>query len=396
MLCVWEQGANMGHLTNLRQPIEIALAQGFEVFLAARELHNVRHALTGLPVAILQAPFKQGVRQADQSSFLSFTHLMGLQCFSSADELEMYLRAWRAIFSLVRPDLCLFESSPTALVAAHGLNFKKVLVGTGFFVPPAHALSQSPFLPFPTTPKTPEMFTRLREDDAKLLALIRAALQRVGAPELPGLGHIYAQSDAEFLNTWPVLDPFGERQGVRYIGTVPLGAQAAPSWPDAVGPKVFGYLQNFPALEALLHGLTAAKVCALLLVRDVPAHIRQTFSSPSLRFVDHLVDLPQVADQAAWVVNHGNHSTMATFALAGIPQLLIPRHQEQLFTTLRMVSAGAAVMAYQDQPAFTQAIAAVASPQMKQRAKQVADQCAPFDLAAVNSYMAHILAAPKT
>lgn len=385
----------MGHLTNLRQPIEIALAQGFEVFLAARELHNVRHALSGLPVAILQAPFKQGVRQADQSSFLSFTHLMGIQCFSSTDELEMYLRAWRAIFGLVRPDLCLFEYSPTALLAAFGMPFKKVLVGTGFFVPPAHALSQSPFLPFPTTPKTPEMFARLREDDAKLLALIRNALQRVGAPELPSLGHIYAQAHAELLCTWPLLDHFGERAGARYLGIAPLTGQAAPVWPEAVGPKVFGYLQNFPGLEAFLRDLTAAKVCALLLVRDVPAHIRQAFSSPSLRFLDHLVDLPQVADQAAWVVNHGNHSTMATFALAGVPQLVIPRHQEQLFTTLRVVSAGGAVMAYQDQPAFTQAIAAVATPHIKQRAMQVAGQCAPFDQAAVVSYMQQILAGPQ-
>ena len=36
VLCVWELGTELGHLSHLRLPIEVALEQGHEVFVAAR------------------------------------------------------------------------------------------------------------------------------------------------------------------------------------------------------------------------------------------------------------------------------------------------------------------------------------------------------------------------
>lgn len=374
-------------------PMEVALAQGAAVFLAARELPGVREVLAGLPITLLQAPFKQGVKPAPSESFLSYTHLLGRQCFGSTDELELYVRAWRALFALVQPDICLFEHSPTALIAAYGLGFKKVLLGSSFVLPPASALSASPFLRFPTTPLDPDTVAGLRADDAQLLARINAVMQRLGSPELPALGAIYDQAHASFLSTWPALDVFGERVGVPYLGMTPSSGQPPPPWPETDGPKVFGYLHNFPSLAFLLRDLQTAKVCALLLVRDLPPELHAAFSSPTLRFVDHLVDLRQVAQQAAWVVHHGNHSTMATFMLAGVPQLVIPCHQEQLFGSLRLVSRGCAVMAFQDQPAFAAAINALqTNSQIRHAAVQVASQCSPFDPTVVRCHMQDIYA----
>lgn len=387
-LFVWEQGTGLGHLSQLRLPIEAALAQGYAVFLAVRELPGVREVLAGLPMTVLQAPFKQGVKPAPSESFLSYTHLLGRQCFGSSDELEMYVRAWRALFALVRPDICLFEHSPTALIAAHGHPFKKVLLGSGFMLPPASALGVSPFLPFPTTPLDPDTVVRLRADDAQLLTLINVVMQRLGSPALPDLGAVYRQAHASFLSTWPALDVFGDRAGVPYLGIAPAVGQPPPAWPRADGPKVFAYLQNFPSLPHLLRDLQAAKVCALLFVRDLPPEIRAAFSGPALRFVDHLVDLGQVAQEAAWVVHHGNHSTMAAFMLAGLPQLVIPRHQEHLFGSLQLVSKGCAAMAFQDQPTFGAAIDALqTNPKIRHCAVQVASQCARFDETAVSSHM---------
>ena len=120
--------------------------------LAARELHRVPEALGGLRIELLPAPFKRNVPPADQSAFLSFTHILARQCFSSAEELEMYLRAWSCIFDLVKPDLVLYDHSPTALVASHGRSFKKVSVGSGFYNPPAPEPG-APFAPF-STPST--------------------------------------------------------------------------------------------------------------------------------------------------------------------------------------------------------------------------------------------------
>jgi len=386
----------LGHLSHLRLPIDVALAQGHRVFLAVRELVGVPEVLAGLPVTLLQAPFMQGVESQDQSAYASYTHLLGKQCFGGMADLTAYLRAWRTLFDLVQPDLVLFVHSPTALVAAHAYPFKKVLLGSGFEIPPVSAddtagtVGALPFAPFPTTQLTADVVARLKRDDARLLALINAALCQLGLPALPGLDAIYTQADAKWLTTWPALGHFGARDAEHYLGLAPLPGCAAPVWPVADVPRVFGYLLNFPSLPQLLRDLQAANVSALLYVKRLPLALRQTFSSQRIRFTDDLVDLAQVASQCAWAVHHGNHSTMATFMQAGVPQLIIPCHQEQLFAALRL-TGHCAVMGYQDQPGFAAAIAALqTNAALRQNAAHLARQCAPFDLAGNTAYVGSV------
>jgi hypothetical protein len=376
LLCAWEQGSNLGHLSNLRLPIEIALQLGYEVFVAARELSRAPEVLGSLPVTYLQAPFKQNVVPADHRAFQSYTHLILRQCFSTPVELEMLVRAWRGLFDVVRPDVVMFEHAPTALVASHAYGFKKVLVGSGFTVPPVEEGQAGPFLPFITTPRSADVMAALHADDALLLALINTALARVCVPQLPSLARIYAQADQQFLMTLPQLDQFGERSGQHYLGVGPTSAQPAPSWPPGSGPKVYGYLQHIPSLEKLLQDLLAAGVCALLLVRNVPPELKRAYTSDQMHFSDTLVDLNQVAKDADWVINHANTTTATVFVKAGIPQLLIPRHQEQLFVALRVVNHGGAVLAYQDQPGFAKEInALMTKTRYRECAVQLQVQC---------------------
>ena len=379
ILCVWELGSNLGHLSHLRLPIEIALQLGHQVFLAARQLPRAREVFGDMPITYLQAPFKQNSKAADQSAFPSFTHLMARQCFEGVDELEMYLRAWRALYDLVRPDLVLYEHSPTALIASRSFGFKKVLVGSGFLIPPVSGASRNieePFAPFMTTPQTPEIWAALCADDAVLLRVINLALARLNVEGLAAVQDIYAQAHAQFFMTLPALDHFGERPGVRYLGIESLKVRATPVWPAAGGPKVFGYLQPMPSLEKLLQDLIAADACELLYVTHLPPGLKAAYTRDNLHFIDHLVDLSQVARQAAAVINHGNHSTVATFLRAGLPQLVIPRHQEQLFLGLRLANQGCAVLAYQDQAGFSNEIQALISdPQLKRRAGLLSVQC---------------------
>ena len=395
VLCVWEQGANLGHLSNLRLSIEIALQLGHRVVLAARELHRVPEALSGLSVELLPAPFKQNVRPADQSAFLSFTHLLARQCFSGAVELEMYLRAWGAIFDLVKPDLVLYEHSPTALIASHGRSFRKVTVGSGFMSPPSPAPGM-PFAPFSTTVLTPDVLVRLKTDEEQLLAVINQARSMLAMAPLARLADIYDQVDDRFFMTWPETDHFGARPGQRYLGPTALAAKPAAVWPAPSGPRVFGYLQNMPALELLLRDLRAAGVCALLWINDLSPSLRQAYTSQRMKFLDQLVDLKSVADQADWAISHGNHSTLSTLMVAGLPQLLIPRHQEQLLVARRLVDQGCALIAYQDQAGFAREISAMLSnPALRANARAVAQRCRqrgdPEALAYVRSSLESLL-----
>ena len=380
VLCVWELGGNLGHLSNLRLPVQIALQQGHRVVMALKDQSHARQVLGDLPVTYLQAPFRAQALAADAPAIPSFSHLLIRQCFTSVNELAGYLRAWHAIFAAVQPDLVLFEHSPTALIAAYGCNFKKVMIGNGFTAPPVQADVQEPFLPFPTTLRTLPVWAGLRQDDGEVCKLINAARSRLGLALLPHLHAIHAQVDATWLMTWAPLDHFGPRPGAHYLGIEPAQPRAAPVWPAGDGPRVFGYLQAFGALEPLLRALMARRARAVLFVRHMPLSMRRAFAHTGVEFVDAPVDLHQVAHQADWVISHGNHSTVAHFAATGVPQLLIPLYQEQLFLARRMVQHGVALIAFQDQAGFTPEVAALSTQaHFRQRARGLAEQCGPYD-----------------
>jgi len=379
VLCVWEQGSNLGHLSHLRIPMEVAQDLGHELTLVARELHRIPEAMTGLRFGLMQAPFKQNVPNIPVASIQCYAQLLGAQCFASAQELLLYVRAWRAIFDAQRPDVVFFDHSPTAQVAAWAYGFRKVLVGSGFAVPRTD-LDGGPLQLFPTAPHDAQAAAWRDTQERQVLEMINQVHAVQGAPAMPSLGTLYTQATHAALMTWPALDCFGPRPGANYLGMKSLGALRAPQWPAGAGPKVFGYLGHFPGLERLLHALESARVRALLFVRDVPPALRARYAGTQIAFTDQLVDLGQVAAQADWVAHHGNHGTSAAFLLAGVPQLAIPRHQEQLFGALRLVEQGCALLAYQDQPSFEDAVVAMGTrTDLRLAARSVQAQCVPYD-----------------
>ena len=387
VLCVWEQGSSLGHLSHLKSSIQAALSMGHEVFLVARELQGIPAVFGELPITCLQAPFKQFLAPSDQSAYKSLTHVIFRQCFSSATELTMYVRAWRGLFDLIKPDLVLYEHAPTALVASYGYPFKKVLVGNGFSIPPPPQDIADPFAVFMTTPRTPAAMLGLQQDDRFLLQIINAVLGQLGSPTMQHLGDLYAQADAQFLLTMPELDHFGPRAG-QYLGVEAAPPQAAPVWPSGSGQKVFAYLSPVSGLEKLLLSLQSAQVRALLYVRGMPKTMRETYASDHLHFLDHLVDIHAVGEQADWVITHGNHISTALFVQSGVPQLLLPLHQEHLFVGLRLQAQGAAVLAYQDQPSYeTEVSEMINSEKLRQHATALARQCALLPKIATTSYI---------
>lgn len=389
VLCVWELGTDLGHLSTLRLPVEIALAQGHRVVMALKEGHNVRQVFGEWPIQYLRAPFRQHSSAGALAPIPSFTHLLIRQCFDNREELAGYLRAWRDIFDSVQPDIVLFEHSPTALIAAYGYEFKKILVGNGFTAPPGHHGAGEPFLPFPTTTPGPDVLLGLLQDDAEVLKLINSARMQLQLSELPSLHAIYGQAHDCFLMTWPALDAFGPRPDAPYLGIEPPQSQMPPQWPSGDGPRVFGYLHAFPSVLALLRDLRSCQVRAVLFIRHLAPELREGFQGSGLEFVNRPVDLDRVACEADWVINHGNHSTAAHFASRGVPQLLIPLHQEHLFLARNLQRRGAAVIGYQDQENFVSLLGALSQDmRYRQNAASLAQQCDQNHTRDARSYIA--------
>lgn len=361
LLCVWEHGASIGHLANLRLPIEVALAQGLEVVLAAHDLSRVHEVLGDLSVAVFQAPFVQSRRFAPKPPIQSFSQLLGEQCFGSPQELGALLSYWRKLFAQCAPTALLAEHAPSALLAAHGSAVPALQIGTGFTIPPWSGSTEEPFAPFDSSELSAGERRGLISYDVDLLRKINEVLVTQQFPPLLHIGAMFPPPNRSFLLTWPELDHFGAREGVKYFG--PGGSPPAqmPEWSVHPGAKLFVYLQNFPSAEGLLCDLQASGANALVYIKNLPEELRQKYQGVGMQFVDHVVDLQGVAHQAQCAITHGSHNTSSSLLTAGLPQLFIPLHQEQLMFGMRLVRQGCAAMAFQDQPSYQTAIRALLS-----------------------------------
>jgi len=141
ILLTWELGGGLGHLMNLRPIAAELVRRGHRVFAALRDLSQAREML-GDSVVFLQAPFKHQ-RMQEIHPCCTFAHILHNVGFCNVDELTTMTGAWRQLFEFVRPDLIVFDHSPTAPLAARGIPARKALIGTNSFQEIARERSNS-------------------------------------------------------------------------------------------------------------------------------------------------------------------------------------------------------------------------------------------------------------
>lgn len=339
VLCVWELGNNLGHLTNLRMFIDEALERGHRVTVVCRYLAHVSAVLDVARVSLMQSPVI--LKKAQKTPVLSYAHMLHRASFSSESELEILTRAWRYIFDMVQPDLVIYDHSPTALIASLGQDWKKWVIGSGYLIPKTSdglwGVLQS------QTELDRQTVDTLRQYERSLLNVINQNQRKFDAPGLGSCDQLYRQADETLLLTLPVLDHFGYRKDARYLGfkNVPFGAQ--PSWPDGSGPRVFAYLNAFDNLDRLIDAALSVGCRLVLYGREFTEEFAARYRSKiSISAVP--LDITAVLRDADFVINHGNHGTVATTMNAGVPQLCIYTSLEQKILAERLVVSGGGVM----------------------------------------------------
>ena len=135
ILIDWEMGGGRGHVMQLAPLARRLVAGGHRVVAALREPAGARQLFcTG--VACLPAPFKHSPPVDPVKPPLTFAHILHNIGWADHEELSELCGLWRDLYSLVRPDLIASDFSPTGLLAARGLNVRRVVIGSGFCVPP--------------------------------------------------------------------------------------------------------------------------------------------------------------------------------------------------------------------------------------------------------------------
>ena len=322
ILLAWELGGGLGHLMNLRPIASEMPRRGHRVMAALRDLSLAHEILHGPGVTFLQAPFKhQRMRQINPSC--TFAHILHNIGFSDVDELSTMVGAWRQLFEFVRPDLIVFDHSPTALLAARGVAVRKALIGTGFFAPP----NVTP-LPNLRTWLAVDR-SQMQADESQVLATINAALRRIGQSPLRSVAQLFADVDENFLLTFRELDCYDRPPDSEYFGNWTGNIGEPPKWPDGPGRKQFGYLKPFHELPKLLHELQRAANPTLLYAPGIDPRLRKQFEGPTLRFADAPVRMAQAAAECDLAILNGTFASTAAVLLAGKPSLHVPIFLEQ-------------------------------------------------------------------
>lgn len=333
VLLTWELGAGLGHMLPMRPLAEELVRAGHRVFVALRDLTRAGSVFGRSGVRFLQAPYKPGGPVFFPRA-LSHAHLMANVGFGSAAELYPFACAWRRLLDWTRPDLVVFDHSPTALLAARDMSARRALTGFGFFCPPDRS-------PLPAYADDPNVnLDRLRADEQRALGAANRVLRQWGRAPLEHLGELYSDVDETFLTTFPELDHYGERK-CRYWGPVLGEGGKAPQWPAGEGKRLYAYLKPFPGLPDLLRALKARGYPTIVYVDGVGPDVQREFASPTIRFEHQRLDLRAVGRECDLAIHNANHGTLCSLLLAGKPMLQVPLTQEQAILARRVAALGA-------------------------------------------------------
>jgi len=354
ILLTWEQGGGLGHLFALRYVAEALLGRGHQVHFASCRPQKAEDVFAGLDVTILPAPLmdRRFPRRIDPTfSMVDILHNVG---FGDPGVLECFVRKWRSLMCEIKPDLVLYDFSPTAMLAARGLDFPTAILGNGFCCVPG----EDPIRPFETPWCGP---AGLLETERFILQNANTVMQQIGAPPLDCLGELYRKHETVFLMTFPECDPYYPRSGGEYCGvwTMPLGA--APHWPEGAGQRTFVYVEQFSGLGELLGILRESGWSVLVYAPGLSAQTKAQHESASLRFAAGPVNMIETLAGADLTIASGT-TTSEQSLLAGTPVLRIPMHAEQLYTGLSLARTGASiVVSPPNEKRFTEAFAAMTS-----------------------------------
>jgi UDP:flavonoid glycosyltransferase YjiC (YdhE family) len=333
----WELGGGMGHIMPHLFMVKALQTKGHEVIFILRDLSLANLISETCRAACFQAPIKISPVVNPIKEPLTYAHILHNIGFADLGVLNGLVEGWRALFKAIKPDLVMFDHSPTALLAARGYDFKKMHMGNGFTIP-AHVY------PLPNLRlwlKTDSEI--LRHDEDRILATINKLLHKLKLAPLNQITDLFA-TEPQVLRTLEELDPYKERKNGNYYGACLNPGGEKPLWPDGKGEKIFAYLKPFPTLPSLLSTLIELKAPSIVYINRIGDTLKRRFgSSPTLRFADKPQDMSKIAAQCDYAILNATLNTTINLLLSGKPALHLPLFLEHWLTGHYVANLGAGI-----------------------------------------------------
>jgi hypothetical protein len=366
ILDCWELGNGLAYIEGMAVGCKLMAKAGHEVMYVGRDLSHAER-LFGDRIKYYQAPTPVIPQSRTLPNPMTFADVLINLGYGNPGAITGRVRAWRNLFELLRPDIVRCVHAPDALLAARGTGLRTLAVGIGFLVPPA----QSPLPLLRTWAKNADP-ERMAARERHVLDGMNQALDQIKAPRLSSIGALYAETDARLLFTYPDLDDYGPRQGVRYLGNFQGGQGAAPVWPEAPGKRIFAYLEPFKVMDAVLKALAATGQPVLVYMAHAPEALKREYASGNLRITDQPLDLMRTAQECDLGVSHGGHNIAATFMWHGKPQLALPTVFPERITAEKLAALGTGLTAPLQADSLRQALAQLQEPAFAAKARECA------------------------
>ena len=288
----WELGGGQGHIQRLAVLARVLEESGVEPVFALKS-YNIKGM--SFPWRIVFAPRLPFIGRLDSCTFADILETFG---FADANLLRSHILAWRSVISEVKPDLVVTDHAPGLVLATLGI-VPTIVTGDSFAVPPP--VEVFPTLRFPAPPQSQERQQQVSKTVKEVVQL-----------DVP-LGQIF-NGDRSFIFGIPELDPYQYlRVNERY-----LGIHIAPIPKNLYNPdgSAWAYLYDDYSHRNLVINTLGAQCEFQPLITAL--------AGKSL------------------AIHHGSSTTAITCLLAGIPQILLPRHLEHQLNALALSGLGVA------------------------------------------------------
>ncbi len=338
---VWEFGGGLGHIQYDLPLAKVLKERGHEVICIMKHVIDTGKIFGDHEIKIIQAPLWQVTVKQLPTSYSYPETLFNLGYLVRGGLLSM-VKAWQNLLDPIKPDLIVADHAPTALIATHDSNCKRVLYGTGFFSPPR----KNPMPSVIPWVKAPDGL--IEHSEKKALQTINNVLEELGSPLLQQLYNLF-EVDEDFLATFQELDHYQDREPARYWGPVLSHAGGeSPKWPEtAYSKKIFCYIKpGYPHFEELLNGLQRVEASVIVYAPEVVEEIIRKHQTGNLLFYKKPVDMQKVCKETDMLVCHAGHGTVAFTLLYGKPMLLLPEHGQidQILTARNVIRIKAGLM----------------------------------------------------
>lgn len=326
ILCTWELGGQLGHITTLAHITQALEQHQYNCFLALKDLSRAKAFFPGSQSRLLQAPvFLPKITM--QRPVICLADTLLLSGYLKTEELQGLVEAWHNLISLVNPAVLIMDYSPTAALAARLLPCRKIIMGSGFAQPaPGHPIRN--WHPHQAQSEV------VQRQEPIVVETINQVLSKLNQPNIKLLSDLFV-AERTIITTPPEFDLYADlRQDAIYHCKMSVpGIEQSVQFKPCDRPRVLAYLKSgHPQFDLILQGLAASGANVFVACpRSDPKQLAP-YESDHFSFSVEPVQLAQAMPEAQLFISHGNYGATMESLLYGTPVMALPIQLEQLLT----------------------------------------------------------------